>query len=66
MFVLILTKNGWATFWAIYQQTHPVTLTASAILKELGLALRLCCDISRKNMFLRRESKLLTLFLVEI
>jgi hypothetical protein len=22
----ILTKMGWATFWAIFSQTHPVTL----------------------------------------
>jgi hypothetical protein len=24
--VLILTRNGWATFWAIFSQTHLVTL----------------------------------------
>jgi hypothetical protein len=25
-YVLILTKKGWATFWAIFSQTHLVTL----------------------------------------
>jgi hypothetical protein len=25
---LILTKMGWATFWAIFSQTHLVTLNA--------------------------------------
>jgi hypothetical protein len=25
-YVLILTKMGWATFWAIFSQTHLVTL----------------------------------------
>jgi hypothetical protein len=28
-FVLIMTKMGWATFWAIYSQTHLVTLIVS-------------------------------------
>jgi hypothetical protein len=27
---LILTKIGWATFWAIFSQTRPVTLFISA------------------------------------
>jgi hypothetical protein len=25
---LILTKNGWATLWATFSKTHPVTLIA--------------------------------------
>jgi hypothetical protein len=27
--VLILAKNGWATFWATFSQTHLVTLVGS-------------------------------------
>jgi hypothetical protein len=30
MYVLILTRMGWATFWAIFSQTHLVTLVAAA------------------------------------
>jgi hypothetical protein len=29
VFVLTLTKTGWANFWAIFLQTHLVTLMAT-------------------------------------
>jgi hypothetical protein len=29
-YILILTKMGWATFWAIFSQTHLVTLALFA------------------------------------
>jgi hypothetical protein len=32
--VLIWTKNGCATFWATFSQTHLVTLTLSQIAKQ--------------------------------
>jgi hypothetical protein len=29
MYYLVLTKNGWAAFWAIFSPTHLVTLEGS-------------------------------------
>jgi hypothetical protein len=30
-YILILTKKGWATFWAIFQQTHLLTLVSEKV-----------------------------------
>jgi hypothetical protein len=30
-----MTKTGWVTFWAIFSQTHPVTLSEDSTHKEI-------------------------------
>jgi hypothetical protein len=36
-----ITSNAWSTFWAIFSQTHLVTLSASCRENELGFNLKL-------------------------
>jgi hypothetical protein len=37
MYLLILTKMGCATFWAIFSITHLVTLPANVVKKKISM-----------------------------
>jgi hypothetical protein len=53
-YVLLLTKIGWATFWAIFEQTHLVTLNTK---QHFGMSIKFRHVHEFRKNFRKRKKK---------